>query len=82
MPARFYADRVEAADPVHRNTQRVTVGRCGGHADPQPRERAWAATDHNGGQIVDGQACVGQRAEHVRGELLGVCAGVDRDTLG
>ena len=69
-------------DGIEVLAERVTVCRRGGHTDPQARERAWAATDHNGTQIADGKACVGERGEHVRGELLGVCAGVDGDPLG
>ena len=37
--------------------------------------------DHHGIQIIDGQAGVGERGKHVRGQLLGVCARVDGDPL-
>ena len=60
----------------------MPVGRRGGHADPQTGERPWAATDHDGVEVVDGEPGVGERAEHVRGQLLGVRAGVDGDPLG
>ena len=45
------ADGIEAADPVHRKTQCVTVGRGGRHTDPQSGERTGTAADDDGIEV-------------------------------
>ena len=67
---------------MHRDAQGVCVGGRGGHADPQTGERSWAATDYDRVEVVDRQPGVGERGDHVGGELFGVRAGVDGDALG
>ena len=71
-------ERVEAADAVHRDAERVADVTRRDQADPQPGERPGPDADRDGGEVGGEAPAAASVSRDQRRQLLGVRARVDR----